>query len=83
MIMYEAPFLYGVEDQSMTVGDNVIQCLEQECIFYNNSCAGSVGELYRSVMTENNVSTIISNPYEAVKLYVELRTIIYQLLEQN
>lgn len=72
----KAPFLFGVEDQSMAIAENVIQCLEQECIFYNHPCGETIMELCRCVIVENNLAGNVTNPYEAV-------TIIYQLLEQN
>lgn len=64
--MYEVPFLFGVEDQLLRIGENVIQCLEQECTFYNIPCVETVVELCRCVIAENNLPGNVTNSYEAV-----------------
>ncbi|KAJ8913061.1 hypothetical protein NQ315_006562 [Exocentrus adspersus] len=80
LLMFQAPTLFGVENRLIRIPERTIDCLENECTFYCEPCSDDIMQLCRNVISENNLllNETITNPYDAVRLYIEIRTIIYQ-----
>ncbi|KAJ8909939.1 hypothetical protein NQ315_005658 [Exocentrus adspersus] len=85
LLMFQAPTLFGVENRLIRIPERTIDCLENECTFYCEPCSDDIMQLCRNVISENNLllNETITNPYDAVRLYIEIRTIIYQLLQSS
>lgn len=81
--MFDAPGLYGAENYLVQIPDTVMNCLEEECTFYGSSCNEDVKRMCEELISENNLLTSDDDPYEAVRLYINLRTYIYNMLADN
>ncbi|XP_031334523.1 uncharacterized protein LOC116164477 [Photinus pyralis] len=82
-IMYQAPSLFGAENKLIPISEAILRCLEDQCLFYSNPCDHSIMELCRNIISENNITVSVDDPYSAVKLYVDLRTMIIHLMQQH
>lgn len=81
--MFDAPGLYGAENYLVQIPETVMNCLEEECTFYGSFCNEDVKRMCEELISENNLLTSDDDPYEAVRLYINLRTYIYNMLADN
>lgn len=77
--MYEAPHLYGAENCLLNVSTNVINCLVEECNFFN-CCDEDIANMCRNLMEDYNYQRA-DTPYDAARLYMNLRTTIYEIVQ--
>lgn len=80
LMMFQVPSLYGAANYLVPVPSNLINCLDEECVFLGTSCNKDVEDLCQELVLENNYNSSCNDPYDAVKLYVNLREIVYNAL---
>lgn len=79
-MMYQAPTLFGAKNSLIPVSQDIILILEEECTFYNIPCNEDMNTLCNNVILENNLNSKCYDPYDAVKLYLNLRKSIYEII---
>ncbi|KAK5648007.1 hypothetical protein RI129_002899 [Pyrocoelia pectoralis] len=81
IIMYQMPELYNSKDYLIELPLNgLTDILEQECIRLNCACDQDVFDLCILFMTEHNYR-VTDDPYDAIKLYINLRRNIYEVVD--
>ncbi|KAJ8966616.1 hypothetical protein NQ314_003424 [Rhamnusium bicolor] len=73
IMMYQVPILYDAENALISIPQDVISCLEEECTFHSTPCNEDMNILCREVISENNFNSQCEDPYDAVQLYLNLR----------
>ncbi|XP_031351071.1 uncharacterized protein LOC116176587 [Photinus pyralis] len=79
IVMYNLPELYGSEDNLVRVFSASILSCKEECLSLKSSCDEDVNDLCNIILSELDMSKP-HDPYDAVNLYVKLRTEILDLL---
>lgn len=79
-MMFQVSNLYNTEDKLILVPQNVLNCLDEECKYYGCNCDKDVQELCKEIILENRYNSNVNDPYDGVKLYINLRAKIYDLL---
>lgn len=78
-IMYDMPSFYGTRNFLNNIPSFALDALSENCTFNNYPCDKDMYDLCRILILENGY-TSNRNPYAAVDLYINLRTLIISLL---
>ncbi|CAG9763650.1 unnamed protein product [Ceutorhynchus assimilis] len=80
IMMFQIPSLYDAEDKLVAVPQEILNCLNEECLFYGTNCDKDVSDLCKELILEYGFDTDCKDPYDAFRLYKKLRSQIYNLL---
>lgn len=78
-VMFHLPEVYNTKNLLCNVCTRRIENYEEECLFLN-TCDKDVYDLCKIIIAENNLH-MPEDPYEAIDLYLKLRTEIIMLLD--